>query len=91
MINTALDRGLFPDGMDVREYFAGSVGIAPYGITTLPQPEDTSMKINRRDFMKLAGLGGAVFASGLGRTASAAYGADSAVDDFYFVQLSDSH
>ncbi len=49
------------------------------------------MKINRRDFMKLAGLGGAVFASGLGRTASAAYGADSAVDDFYFVQLSDSH
>jgi len=49
------------------------------------------MKINRRDFMKLAGLGGAVFASGLGRTASAAYGAGSAVDDFYFVQLSDSH
>jgi len=49
------------------------------------------MKINRRDFMKLAGLGGVVFASGLGRTASAAYGAASAVDDFYFVQLSDSH
>ena len=49
------------------------------------------MKINRRDFMKLAGLGGVVFASGLGRTASAAYGAGPAVEDFYFVQLSDSH
>ena len=49
------------------------------------------MKINRRDFMKLAGLGGVIFASGLGRTASAAYDTGSAVDDFYFVQLSDSH
>lgn len=50
--------------------------------------------IDRRDFLKLAGLGGAVFASGLGNFASAAgmaakQGAD--YDDFYFVQLSDTH
>lgn len=50
--------------------------------------------IDRRDFLKLAGLGGAVFASGLGNFASAAsmaakQGGD--YDDFYFVQLSDTH
>ena len=42
--------------------------------------------INRREFMQLAGLGGVVFASGLGHLANAA-----APDDFYFVQLSDTH
>jgi len=45
------------------------------------------MSVDRRDFLKLAGLGGVVFASGLGfptRTAAAA-------DEFYFVQMSDSH
>src|SRR5258706_12242336 len=44
--------------------------------------------IDRRAFLKLAGLGGVVFASGLaggGRLAGAAQ------DDFYFVQLSDTH
>ncbi len=49
------------------------------------------MKIDRRDFMKLAGLGGVVFASGLGRTVFTADGASSAADDFFFVQLSDTH
>lgn len=52
------------------------------------------MKINRRDFMRLAGLGGVVFASGLVRTAGAAdrtAGQSAAYDDFYFVQLSDTH
>jgi hypothetical protein len=44
--------------------------------------------IDRRDFLKLAGLGGAVFASGLAGCASMA-GAGS--DEFYFVQLSDTH
>src|SRR3954469_13944563 len=43
--------------------------------------------IGRRDFMKLAGIGGAVFASGLAGCASMAGGRD----DFYFVQLSDTH
>jgi len=53
---------------------------------------------DRRDFMKLAGLGGVVFASGLGLDVS---GADHAQGvrkhrgsngkDFYFVQLSDTH
>ena len=44
--------------------------------------------IDRRDFLKLAGLGGAVFASGLAGCASMA---GSAQEEFYFVQLSDSH
>jgi 3',5'-cyclic AMP phosphodiesterase CpdA len=44
--------------------------------------------IDRREFLKLAGLGGAVFASGLAGCAGMA-GAGS--DEFYFVQLSDSH
>jgi calcineurin-like phosphoesterase family protein len=44
--------------------------------------------IDRRDFLKLAGLGGAVFASGL---AGCAEMASTAQDDFYFVQLSDTH
>ncbi len=47
-----------------------------------------SQPIDRRDFLKLAGLGGAVFASGLAGCAGMA-GAKS--DDFYFVQLSDTH
>ncbi len=45
--------------------------------------------INRRSFMKLAGLGGAVFASGLAGWKVAAQTAGA--DDFYFIQLSDSH
>lgn len=44
---------------------------------------------DRRTFLKLAGIGGVVFASGLSRLA---YGAGStAQEEFYFVQLSDSH
>ncbi|TMG86264.1 MAG: metallophosphoesterase [Betaproteobacteria bacterium] len=42
--------------------------------------------IDRREFLKLAGLGGVVLVSG---GASLARGADTS--DFYFVQLSDSH
>jgi len=43
--------------------------------------------IDRREFLKLAGLGGVVFASGL-----AGGGVANAADsDFYFVQLSDTH
>jgi 3',5'-cyclic AMP phosphodiesterase CpdA len=47
------------------------------------------MEINRRDFVRLAGIGGAVFASGLWRGASV--GATAPRDDFYFVQMSDTH
>jgi len=50
--------------------------------------------INRRDFMKLTAIGGgAVFISGLTSLSQAAtgYGKGSAYDDFYFVQLSDTH
>jgi 3',5'-cyclic AMP phosphodiesterase CpdA len=45
-------------------------------------------KIDRRQFAKLAGLGGVVFASGLGAPGSVARAAE---QDFYFVQLSDTH
>jgi hypothetical protein len=48
------------------------------------------MTIDRRTFLQLAALGGgAVFASSLAGAASKAGAAD--YDDFYFVQLSDSH
>ena len=51
------------------------------------------MTIDRRMFLKLSALGGgAVFASGLARAASPDAGqAPAPYDDFYFVQLSDSH
>jgi 3',5'-cyclic AMP phosphodiesterase CpdA len=45
-------------------------------------------EFDRRQFLQLAGLGAAVFASGL---AGCATGTAAAGDDFYFVQLSDTH
>jgi 3',5'-cyclic AMP phosphodiesterase CpdA len=45
--------------------------------------------IDRRQFLKLAGLGGAVFASGLAGCAGMAGRASA--QEFYFVQLSDPH
>jgi len=47
--------------------------------------------INRRDFLRLAGLGGVVFATGLGYTADAATSKGSKPEEFYWVQLSDTH
>ena len=47
-------------------------------------------KLDRRDFLKLTGLGGIVFASGLAGLASSTSQA-AEQDDFYFVQLSDTH
>jgi len=44
--------------------------------------------VNRRNFLRIAGLGGVVFASGLARAAGA-YAA--AQEEFFFVQLSDTH
>ena len=51
---------------------------------------------DRRQFLQLTGIGGAVFVSGLGSAASAAdagagAGSTAGYDDFYFVQLSDLH
>jgi len=43
--------------------------------------------LDRRQFLKLAGVGGVVFASGLARGADYA----NAQDEFFFVQLSDTH
>lgn len=49
--------------------------------------------MHRRDFIKLAGLGGVVFASGLGVKVlgDTNDGLGSPADQFYFVQLSDTH
>jgi calcineurin-like phosphoesterase family protein len=44
--------------------------------------------VNRRNFLRIAGLGGVVFASGLARAADP-YAA--AQEEFFFVQLSDTH
>jgi hypothetical protein len=57
---------------------------------------DKGSDIDRRNFLRLAGLGGVIFASGLRGWAGAAEGggavsATTAADDFFFVQLSDSH
>ena len=49
------------------------------------------MKIDRRDFLKLAGLGGLVFASGWGGLDNLTNRALAAEDDFFFLQLSDTH
>ncbi len=47
------------------------------------------MKLSRRDFLKISSIGGLVFSTGLsGARAFAHAGGD---DEFYFVQLSDSH
>ena len=46
--------------------------------------------IDRRDFLKLAGIGGVVFASGLSGFASAAE-KKAVPADFFFVQMSDTH
>ena len=52
-----------------------------------------ALNINRRDFLKLAGIGGVTFASGLGcyATRGAVTRKMSDSEDFYFVQLSDTH
>src|SRR5256885_4615647 len=50
--------------------------------------------IDRREFLKLAGLGSVVFASSLGAARAAgtmAAAKGGTYDDFYFVQLSDTH
>ena len=48
--------------------------------------------LDRRQFLHLAGIGGAVFASGLSGAANAADAtAATAYEDFFFVQLSDLH
>jgi len=49
------------------------------------------MKMDRRDFLKLMGIGSAVFVSGLGDMSQSAYAAAASKDDFFFIQLSDTH
>jgi len=50
-------------------------------------------RTTRREFLQIAGVGGVVFASGLlkGSAAASATRARAPGDDFYFVQLSDTH
>jgi len=47
--------------------------------------------INRREFLQLAAFGGVVFASGVRGADYATGGKTEAADEFYFVQLSDTH
>jgi hypothetical protein len=49
------------------------------------------MKVDRREFLKIAGLGSVVFASGLGGVVRGARAAKTTETDFFFVQLSDIH
>jgi hypothetical protein len=46
---------------------------------------------NRRDLLRLMGVGGVVFASGLSRPASAARRKSGDEQDFFFLQISDTH
>jgi hypothetical protein len=53
-----------------------------------------SRHMDRREFLKLAGIGGAVFASGLGFRDSGSLANPTGIraqEDFFFVQLSDTH
>jgi len=47
--------------------------------------------IDRRQFLKIAGFGGVVFASGLGCSTASKDSYAAAADEFFFVQLSDTH
>jgi len=47
--------------------------------------------VDRRQFLKIAGLGGVVFASGLGCSTASKMGYGAEQDEFFFVQLSDTH
>ena len=48
--------------------------------------------VDRRQFLKIAGLGGVVFASGLGCASTKSdMGYEAAQDEFFFVQLSNTH
>jgi predicted phosphodiesterase len=49
------------------------------------------MKIDRRDFLKLASIGSVIFASGLDKLGNLTNMAFAAEDEFFFIQLSDTH
>ena len=49
------------------------------------------MNIDRRDFLKMAGVGSVFFISGIGRLDQSAHAAGPDNGDFSFVQLSDTH
>ncbi|MGC9975650.1 MAG: metallophosphoesterase [Syntrophales bacterium] len=49
------------------------------------------MKIDRREFLKLAGIGSVIFVAGPGILLDVTEAAKSEKDDFFFVQLSDTH
>jgi 3',5'-cyclic AMP phosphodiesterase CpdA len=49
------------------------------------------MKIDRREFLKLAGIGSVVFVAGTGKLLNVAEAAKSGNNGFFFVQLSDTH
>jgi 3',5'-cyclic AMP phosphodiesterase CpdA len=49
------------------------------------------LSLDRRDFLRIAGVGAIVFASSLDGSHRSARAATSAPEDFFFVQLSDTH
>ncbi|HYA15042.1 MAG TPA: metallophosphoesterase, partial [Syntrophales bacterium] len=49
------------------------------------------MNIDRREFLKLTGIGSVVFVTGLGSLGRLKDASASEYDDFFFVQLSDTH
>jgi hypothetical protein len=53
--------------------------------------DDMGSQLDRKDFLRLVGLGGVAFASGLQGFAAARLGGSTAAKDFHFVQLTDTH
>ena len=52
---------------------------------------DMGITVDRRGFLQLAGIAGVIFVSGLRGRASAAAKSGTEYNDFFFIQLSDSH
>ena len=57
----------------------------------MKQAHAGAQAISRRSFLRLAGLGGAIYVSGLSGWSSAAALPGGANEDFFFIQLSDTH
>jgi hypothetical protein len=82
-----------------REYFRRQLGMPKRELVTSGLGGIRMSKFDRRGFIKLAGLGGGiVFASGLSRGLGLNalgslpdYAKGKVENDFYFVQLSDTH
>ncbi len=68
-----------------------SSGLLDSNIPGASRAGRTHASVDRRQFLQLAGLGGAVFMSGLPLAGCASGAGVAKQDDFFFVQLSDAH